>query len=175
MAHGQYKIGMRVCEGKQHCTQIKMSLFAKPGVALCRVTIPSFEETLEVYNRTEAQVTGCSIPLGIHPLTYQLLVQRENATWIPVSTVQHSPLIPFYVPLPIDNGTTLAVSVCDRFEQCSFFYNKSIPTIDSYNETFSRQEMTAHIRRLVSAGRLRCSCNDVCSTYFGKTGIKSYS
>ncbi|XP_028966999.1 uncharacterized protein LOC100898464 [Galendromus occidentalis] len=153
VAHGRYKVGMRVCEGKQHCTQMKINLFAKPGVALCRLTIPSFEEILEVYNRTEVLVSGCSIPLGIHPLTYQLLVERENNTWIPVSTVQHSPLIPFYVPLPIDNGTTLAVSVCDRFEQCSYFYNKSIPTIETFNETYSRQEMTSHIGRLISAER----------------------
>ncbi|XP_022660631.1 uncharacterized protein LOC111250135 [Varroa destructor] len=153
IAHGQYRIKMRICEGAQHCTHLRISLFAKPGVSLCRLTLPLFEEVLEAYNRSEAHVLGCSIPLAIHPLTYQLFVQRENNSWIPVSTVQHSPLIPFYVPLPIQNQTTLAVAVCDRFEQCSYFYNKSVPTVESYNETYSNQEMFANIHRLVAAER----------------------
>ncbi|OQR76364.1 hypothetical protein BIW11_00609 [Tropilaelaps mercedesae] len=153
VAHGQYHMGMRVCEGAQHCTQLRINLFAKPGVALCRLTIPSFEEVLEVYNRSEAHVLGCSVPLGIHPLTYQLFVERENNSWIPVSTVQHSPLIPFFVPLPTNNETTLAVAVCDRFEQCTYFYNRSLPTVVNYNETYSRQEMFANIHRLVAAER----------------------
>ncbi|CAN8028114.1 unnamed protein product [Ixodes persulcatus] len=130
--HGTYSVHLKICE-KNRCGNFTVSLYAKPGPTLCRVQFEA-DGAVEVFNVTRAMVRSCSVPTGSHPMTYQLFVGDDL---VPITTVQHSPLLEFIVPPT--NFSKICAQVCDRSGQCSMFCNSSLLTVSPSNDTDSLQ------------------------------------
>ncbi|KAG0428860.1 hypothetical protein HPB47_024193 [Ixodes persulcatus] len=130
--HGTYSVHLKICE-KNRCGNFTVSLYAKPGPTLCRVQFEA-DGAVEVFNVTRAMVRSCSVPTGSHPMTYQLFVGDDL---VPITTVQHSPLLEFIVPPT--NFSKICAQVCDRSGQCSLFCNSSLLTVPPSNDTDSLQ------------------------------------
>ncbi|XP_077549444.1 uncharacterized protein LOC144162683 [Haemaphysalis longicornis] len=127
--HGSYTARLEVCE-KSRCGGLNVSLTAKSGPALCRLQFEA-QEPVELLNVTTAVVRACVVPLGSHPMTYQLWSNDGEVVTVPLTTVQRSPFLEFIVPST--NFTSLCVQVCDVSQQCSSFCNDTLETVPPGN------------------------------------------
>ncbi|KAM7286991.1 uncharacterized protein ISCGN_030687 [Ixodes scapularis] len=160
--HGTYSVHLKICE-KNRCGNLTVSLYAKPGPTLCRVQFEA-DGAVEVFNVTRAVVRSCSVPTGSHPMTYQLFVGDEL---VPITTVQHSPLLEFIVPPT--NFSKICAQVCDRSGQCSLLCNSSLVTVPPSNDTDNLQIVYKTASKRYREGRKLESVVALLSTLSDKT------
>ncbi|GFR07860.1 REJ domain-containing protein, partial [Trichonephila clavata] len=115
---GIYLIGLSACDIKGACGYANISIFADPGLSLCKVKLKPYVE----YETVRVEINGCSIPIGRQPVTYQLYLHSRESVF-PFTTPQISTIFNIVgPPQQISNGTQISAQACDKYMLCTLFY-----------------------------------------------------
>ncbi|XP_054708076.1 uncharacterized protein LOC129217760 [Uloborus diversus] len=137
VGHGIYLIGLSACDGMGACGIANLTIHAIPGVALCKLEVQPYVE----YEMIKPVVSGCSIPPGRQPLTYQIFLHSIESVF-PITPPQTPTVFNMFgPPRQTANGTQMSVQVCDKYLLCTLFAGSTVRVSSSERREEDRDKL----------------------------------